>query len=167
MKQIAVGRFGSPHGVKGWVKVISYTNPIENILHYLPWTIKNNNQTLTTIEKMKSAVHGKHVVVQFDGCNDRDAAKAFTNLEIFVDRAQLPMPSNDEYYWVDLIGLSVKNQQSNELGYVDQLFATGSNDVLVVKDNEGKERYIPFIKEVIIDVDFDQKTILIDWDASF
>jgi 16S rRNA processing protein RimM len=112
-------------------------------------------------------LHGKLLIVHFDSCNSPEEAKAFTNLEIAVDRSQLPALPKEEYYWVDLIGLVVLNQQGINLGAVERLFATGSNDILIVKETCGKERYIPYTDDVVKNVDLAEKTILVDWDAAF
>jgi 16S rRNA processing protein RimM len=164
--EVAVGRFGSPYGVKGWIKVVSFTDPIEQILSYQPWFIIKDHNRLS-LERIKGKVHGGHLVVQLPDCLDRDIAKTYTNIDIFVARNKLPQLSTDEFYWVDLIGLTVFNQQLINLGTVDNLLATGSNDVLIVVDAEGKERYIPYLDNVVLKVDLVEKTILVDWGADF
>lgn len=163
--QIILGKFGSPYGIKGWLKVISYTDPIENLLSYLPWTVIKAGEHLV-IEKVKGKVHGKNLIVQFDSCLDRDIAQTYTNLEIYVKREQLPATSEDEYYWVDLIGLTVVNIAQENLGKITGLFSTGANDVIVANDDKA-ERYIPYIKDVIQEVDLKNKRIIVDWDPSF
>ncbi len=162
---VIIGKFGSPHGIKGWVKVISYANPIENILNYLPWKVYQAEEEIL-LEKVTGKVQGKNLIVSLAGCHDRDQAKTYTNLEIFIDRSQLPPSEENEFYWVDLIGLTVFNQAQEKLGVVDSLFATGSNDVLVVKDLSGREHYIPYLANVILDVDLNNKKMQVDWDLS-
>lgn len=166
MNELAVGRFGSPFGVKGWIKVISYTQPIEQILNYLPWYIFKDN-TKQVLKNVKGQLHGKNLIVWLPQSLDRDIAKTYTNLEIYIDKAQLPSLSGEEYYWVDLVGLSVTNQEAIELGTIESLFTTGSNDVMVVKDSTGTERYIPYIEDVVLKVDIKNKTMRVDWDAEF
>ncbi|MBA2654155.1 MAG: ribosome maturation factor RimM [Gammaproteobacteria bacterium] len=164
--QIAIGRFGSPYGIKGWVKVISYTDPTEKILEYLPWYIfKDNNKT--PIVKVNGKRHGNNLVIQIPQCKDRDEAKTYTNLEIYIDKEQLPAPEKDEYYWIDLVGLTVFNCEGENLGRVERLFDTGANDVLLVKDEQAKERLIPYIDHVIIKVDLENQKLTVDWDSSF
>jgi 16S rRNA processing protein RimM len=152
--------------VKGWVKLHSYTNPIENLLDYLPWYITKAKQELC-IEKIVGKRHGKLLIVHFDSCNSPEEAKEYTNLDIAVDRSQLPVLSKEEYYWVDLIGLVVLNQEGITLGTVERLFETGSNDVLIVKEENGKERYIPYTDDVVQKVDLAEKKLLVDWDEDF
>jgi 16S rRNA processing protein RimM len=166
MTQVAVGRFGSPHGVLGELKVISFTNPTENILNYLPWFIFKQGQKVV-IETIHGRKHGQNLVVRLDQSNNRDIAKTYTNLEIYIDRAQLPPPSEDEFYWIDLMGLKVLNKNQQALGVVDNILATGANEVLVVKGLDGRDHYIPYIDGVIIKVDLNDQVLLVDWDITF
>lgn len=163
--KIAVGRFGSPFGIKGWIKVISYTDPIEQILQYVPWYLDKDPKKV--LKNVKGQLHGKQLIVHLNDCHDRDQAKAYTNLEIYINREQLPSLSEEEYYWHDLLGLEVINQQNILFGKIKNIFATGSNDVLVVEDENGKERYLPYIEGVIIKVDLQKKQLSVDWDADF
>jgi 16S rRNA processing protein RimM len=165
-QKVVVGRFGSPYGIKGWIKVISYTDPIENILSYLPWFIVKDRVS-SALEKVVGKRHGKALIVKLDFCDSPEVARTFTNIDIAVDRNQLPALPEEEYYWIDLIGLNVLNQQDEDLGSVERLFETGSNDVLVVTDANGKKHYIPYTADVIVKVDLDEKIMRVDWDASF
>ena len=174
---IVVGKISSPYGIKGWVKIFSYTDPIENILQYQPWFVKQKGiWKKVTIEQGR--IHGKALVAQITNVNDRDGAEQLKGSEIAIQRAQLPAAEPGEYYWIDLIGLQVVNQQGMALGVVDHLMETGANDVLVVKEAKrgdkngskdgGKERLIPFVlNEFIKSVDLKNKTIHVDWDADF
>jgi 16S rRNA processing protein RimM len=110
--------------------------------------------------------HGKGIVVSLRGCDDRDRAATLVGQDIAVVRDQLPPASHDEPYWVDLEGLSVETTEGVALGLIDHLFATGANDVVVVKGD--RERLLPFIwGDVVKDVDFEQRRMLVDWDPSF
>jgi 16S rRNA processing protein RimM len=102
-----------------------------------------------------------------EGVDDRDVAATLAGAEIYVERAQLPAPADGEYYWVDLEGLAVANADGVELGRVERVFATGANDVLVVRDHE-RERLIPFVQgDFVKAVDIDAGRIIVDWDADF
>jgi len=153
------------HGVKGWVKVFSYTEPRENILHYRPWYLRQGGEW-----RPRACVagnrHGKGVIARLDGCEDREQARLLMNTEIGVGREQLPATEPDEYYWNDLLGLEVVNLQDERLGRVDQLIETGANDVLVV--NGERERLIPFVqRQVVMNVDLEAGVIRVDWDKDF
>jgi 16S rRNA processing protein RimM len=101
--------------------------------------------------------------VHFDGADDRDDAVAFINCEIAVERDEMPEADDGSYYWADLEGLRVINRDGTELGRVAYLMETGANDVLVTEGE--RERLIPFIADkVILDVDFDEGVISVDWE---
>jgi 16S rRNA processing protein RimM len=159
---VTVGKFGAPHGVTGWIKVWSYTQPIDNILLYHPWHMHYQNRW-QAIEIEESKVHGDALLVKLANCNDRNQASLYTNIVLGIEREKLPALSNNEYYWHDLQGLTVQNLHGETVGKVDHLFSTGANDVLVV---EGKQRYlIPYVWDVYIkSVDLAQSSITVDWD---
>jgi 16S rRNA processing protein RimM len=161
-----IGRFGTAHGVSGWLKVISFTIPAENILHYQPWliSVKNEYQPLqVTATKANDSL----ILVKLAGCNTREDAKKFTNIEIKVPRSVLPTLSQDEFYWTDLEGLTVITPNGQVLGTVDYLFESGANDILVLIDRNNKQKMVPYIKDVIIKVDLLEKQIIADWDPEF
>ena len=162
-KNVFIGKVSSPHGIKGWLKVISYTDPIENILSYKEWFVTNGEgNKIFSIED--SRIQGKKIIVKLDGIEDRDSAEDLKNKEISVSRIELPKLEKNTFYWNDLLGLPVLDQKGNQVGKVDSLFETGSNDVLVIV-NENKERIlVPFImEEVIRKVDLVKQFISINW----
>ena len=163
-KNVFVGKVSSPHGIKGWLKVISYTDPIENILYYKEWFIINEGGSKKTFSIEDSRIQGKKIIVKLDGIEDRDSAEDLKNKEILVSRIDLPKLEENTFYWNDLLDLSVLDQKGKQIGKVDSLFETGSNDVLVIV-NENKERFlVPFImEEVIRKVDLVKEFISIDW----
>lgn len=163
---VIVGRIGKRYGVKGWVKLHSFTDPITNILNYQPWLIKDKNNNWREIATEAIKPHGEGIVAKFAEIDSPETAKAFVNIEIAVPRDQLPKLEQNEFYWHDLIGLNVVNQQNEHLGKVSQLLATGANDVLVVDGD--KEYLIPFLfDKFILDVDQTKKQITVDWDTAF
>jgi 16S rRNA processing protein RimM len=171
---IVVGKISSPYGIKGWVKLFSYTDPVENILQYQPWFIKQQG-IWKKVAIEQGRIHGKILVAHIETVNDRDSAEQLKGCEIAILRAQLPAAKPGEYYWIDLIGLQVINQQGIELGVVDHLMETGANDVLVVRGDTKQgnkhgesERLIPFVLDLFVkSVDLENKTIHVDWDADF
>lgn len=162
---IIMGKIAGAYGVKGWVKVLSFTDPPEKILRYRPWQLIKNGQP--QIIKVKSGKpHGKTLVAWLDGIDDRNQAELLNGYEIAVEREQLPKLDNNEYYWSDLIGLKVINLQGIEFGTVTALVETGANDVLVVQGE--RERLVPWIiEQVIISVSLEDKLLTVDWDADF
>lgn len=162
---LVIGRFGRPHGVKGLITVVSFTEPRENIIDYTDWHVGNHNQW-TPIKGLQTSVNNKFILAHIEGYHDRDQVAHLTNLEIAIKREQLKTLSADEYYWHDLVGMRVVNRSNEMLGDVTEMLATGSNDVLVV---EGERRHlIPYLPgEVVIDINASQRVITVDWDADF
>lgn len=163
LARIVVGRIAGVYGLKGWVKVISETDPRTGILDYSPWLI-GTDATPQTVCECKS--HGRGMIVRLHGCDNRDAAAQLVGQEIAVAREQLPPPRPDEFYWFDLEGLSVVTTKGVVLGQVDHLFSTGVNDVLVVKGE--RERLLPFAwGDVVKEVNLERGRIEVDWDPEF
>ena len=169
---ITVGKTGAPYGVRGWVKVQSFTESAENLLDYEPWYLKSrtteSRESSTWVEAsvLEAKIHGKGIIAKFEGCDDRDAALKMGGQEIAIHRDQLPEPENGEYYWIDLEGLEVKTMDDVSLGKVDHIEATGANDVLVVKGE--RERLIPYVLDHIVrEVNIDAGFIRVDWDPDF
>ena len=161
---IVLGKISAPFGVRGWSKVTSFTEPPEGILKYKNWSVVKNGSA-RTLKVQQGKPHGKFMVVQFEGIDDRDAAALLTHAEVQVQRDQLP-ESEADYYWADLIGLEVITKEGVKLGLVDSLMETGANDVLVVKGDS--ERLVPWIEdEVIVEVDLEGRIITVDWDPDF
>lgn len=160
---MVLGHVSGVYGVRGWVKVFSETDPMENILTYSPWFLGEGGKPRTVAEGKR---HGNGLIVRLEGCNDRDQAAALVSMQIVIGRHQLPPPSPDELYWADLEGLKVETLDGNPLGKVERLFATPGNDVLVVRGD--RMRLIPFLwGDVVKDVDFEHALIRVDWDPDF
>lgn len=165
---VLVGSIGRPHGIKGWVKINSYTEPLNNILNYQPWHLRAPNKEIHAhpIEIISHRVNDQHIVVQFENCETPESARLFTNYKIYVQRQKFPQLPYQTYYWTDLEGLSVYTCENTYLGVVQSLFSTGSNDVLIVKGE--KRHLIPFLFEhTIKSIDLEQQVIIVDWDPHF
>jgi 16S rRNA processing protein RimM len=164
---VLLGRIAGAYGIKGWVKVSSFTEPADNIFSYSPWLFYDSSKAEAPkkIEVLQGRPHGKGLVVQLNGINDRDQAEGLRGLEIRIDRGRMPNPDEGQYYWSDLEGLRVEDAAGVELGRVDQLLDTGSADVMVVC---GDERHlIPFIYgQTVTSVDLATGCIRVDWDDS-
>jgi 16S rRNA processing protein RimM len=161
---VVLGRVSGLFGVRGWVKVFSHTAPPGNILEYPIWTLLRPEGRIEA-RLTEGRVHGKGIIAHLEGYDDRDRATALLEAEIAVRREQLPEPDENEFYWVDLEGLRVRTRDGVELGRVDHLFETGANDVMVVRGE--RERLIPYVDEVVIEVDLERRTITVDWDPDF
>jgi 16S rRNA processing protein RimM len=164
-----MGRIVAPYGVKGWIKIIPDTETLDGLFDYETWWIgKDDHWQELQVESAK--VHGDVLVAKLEGIEERDGAFACKGKLVAVPRASLPEPDEGEYYWSDLIGLTVKNQQDIVLGTISEVFETGANDVMVVQyeDATGKrERLVPFIAQVVLEVDLQNRTMQVDWDEDF
>lgn len=166
-KPLIVGKLNGASGIKGWVKVYSYTDPKENILNYSPWYLKLNGQW-QQVSILNGREQGKTVVAQLEGCNDRNTAESYRGIEIAIEESQLPQLEEGEYYWRDLIGLTVVNMAGEELGTVKKMMETGANDVLVVKTASKEELLIPYVPEYsVMKVDLESKQITVDWELDY
>ena len=164
-QKISVGKISGVFGIKGWVKVFSFTECRENILSYSPWLLKKDSET-RLVAVIDGKLQGKAVVAQLDGVNDRDQAASFMGWDIYITPGQLPKAAKDEYYWSDLIGLNVETDLGVQLGVVESLLETGANDVVIVKGE--RERVIPFLQgQTIIAIDLEAGRMVVDWDPDF
>jgi 16S rRNA processing protein RimM len=162
---VVLGRVSGVYGVRGWVKLVSDTEPREGILHYSPWYL-SEGVGWRPLRPVESRPHGKGLIARLERCADRDQAAALVGSEIAVRREQLPALEPDDYYWSDLEGLRVENREGRDLGRVSHLFETGANDVLVVVGE--RERLIPYLwGQVVLRVDLATGSMVVDWDADF
>ena len=151
---ILLGHISGLYGVKGWVKVFSYTRPRKKILDYTHWILGKTSVDAIVLEAGRA--HKEGVIAKLAGVDDRDHAITLLDQEIRVLTDQLPELENQEYYWHQLIGLQVYDTQQQLLGTVLRLMETGANDVLVVIDAVKNEHLIPYIKDQVIkDVNLD------------
>lgn len=159
-----MGRVSAPFGVKGWIKIQPFTAETASLLRYREWWVGRGEEwRLHSV----SAGHeqGKWLVAKLKDCDDRDTASALRGRQLAVTRDALPELPANEYYWADLIGLRVVNGERLELGVVSGILETGANEVLVVKGE--CERLIPFIAEVVRQVDLERGVIRVDWGADY
>lgn len=184
---ILLGKLVGVWGVKGWLKVFSYTRPRKDIGNYKHWLLvsasaqkkhSNNKSAKISVQRVDirhCREQGKSIVAQIDGVNDPDQGKAFFGYEIYIEKSQLkPLPKG-EVYWSDMIGCDVANKEGDVLGVVDSMLETGANDVLIVHKIQQKidvpdeiiEHLIPYSAEIVLSVDAKQKKILVDWGVDY
>ncbi len=164
---VVMGKVVAAHGIRGWIKVQTYTEYLDSLLDYDIWHLGNDKQAWRPFEVLEADVHGKVVVARLQGVEDRTAAEKCKGLLVAIPRDELPEEEDGEYYWSDLVGMRVVNLTDEALGTVDTLLETGANDVLGVRDAQGKEILIPFIAQVIRQVDKERKVIRVDWQADY
>lgn len=170
-EETVLGRLTAVFGVRGWLKVHSYTDPIENILDYKHWVLRHNGRR-EPVAVVDSKRHGKGLIVLLKGVDDRDQAQRYCGADIAVDSAELPELPEGEYYWHQLEGLEVVTDSGVKLGVVDHLIETGANDVLVVRSSDtsvdDRERLIPYLPDqVVTDIDVSAGRMTVAWDPEF
>lgn len=159
-----MGRISAPFGVRGWVKIQPNTESPGNLLAYKSWWIGRDGDW-REVAVAEGRVQNRTLAARLEGCTDRDAAAALRGQLVAVERAQLPKARSGEYYWADLLGLKVINTESQELGSVVDILRTGANDVLVVQGD--RERLIPFIADVIRELDTGAGVMRVEWGADY
>jgi 16S rRNA processing protein RimM len=171
---VNVGRITAVYGIKGWVKVHSYTEPQDNLFEYHPWFLKTKHG-VKQVEIDDARPHGDAYVAHIVGVDDRDHAAEYTATDIAIEKNLLPELSDGEYYWSQLQGLNVYtefNGDRQKLGVVSSIMETGANDVLVVTADadsiDQRERLIPYVPEQFVNsVDLATKEIIVNWDPEF
>lgn len=164
-KKIIMGRFTRPYGVRGWIKVVSFADPIENLLDYKIWQIQHRN-VWQMVTMQNGRIYSPFLIVKLEGIEDPETAKHYASDLIAIEREALPPLKGGEYYWSDLIGLCVLSVDGLNLGTVASLIETTSNDVLIVK-NRDRERMIPYTSQVVKSVNVEENRIVVDWGADF
>jgi 16S rRNA processing protein RimM len=173
---IEVGRIADAWGIKGWFKVLPYSADPEALFSSKRWFLLPTEKGVKTfvgtasLSVKEAKTHSDTVVACAEGVLDRNAAEALRGARIFVSRSSFPAAADDEYYWVDLIGLNVTNRQDEALGTVRELLSTGPQTVLVLEyvvDGKAQERMIPFVSAYVDSVDIAAKSIRVDWLADY
>jgi 16S rRNA processing protein RimM len=164
-KWVILGRVSGVFGVKGWLKVQSYTEPRDNIVGFRAWTLRMNGVD-QAFEVEDGHSHAGSVVAKLHGIDDREQAREWIGADIVVARERLPALAEGELYWTDLEGLEVRTTTGSVLGKVDHLLATGGNDVLVL--DSVPQRLIPFVVGAVVkEVDLEAGRIVVDWSPDY
>jgi 16S rRNA processing protein RimM len=162
---VRLGEVSGVHGIKGWVKVRSFTEPKANLIDYRDWLLDAAGRRMPARVE-EAALAGGNVIAKLVGVDDRDKALTLVGAAVFVARAELPPCAPGEYYWADLEGLEVRSLSGTVLGTVAGLMATGANDVIVLSGPG--TRLIPYLPDQIVrHVDLDAGVMIVDWDESF
>ena len=169
---VTVGQVGGAYGVQGWVRIVSFTEPPSNLLNYQPWHLRvkgadERERRWQPCPAQAIRPHGDGFVARFREVADRDAALQLSGAEIAVPESCLPAPGDGEFYWRDLVGLRVVDQNGVELGEVGQLMPTGVHDVLVVQAGKagGEKVLIPFVGAHVGAVRIQDGVIEVHWEA--
>jgi len=158
---ILIGRIVGHHGLKGWVKIESFTRPREQIREYqVIMVAMHGNWKPVRIEECKT--QGRNLLARLEGYESREEATPVIGADIAIDYDQLTELSEGEFYWIDLIGVPVVNLQGLEFGRINSIIETGANDVIVVQYGHA-EILIPWIPDVVRDVRLEEGLIVVDW----
>lgn len=175
---VEVGRITEAWGVKGWFKVLSHNADPQTLLVAKRWYLQPSERGARTftgtaaLPIRQSKMHSDTVVAWAQGIDDRNAAELLRGARIFVPRTDFAPAQEDEYYWVDLIGLDVVNREGVALGKVRDLMTTGPQTVLVLafeEEGSGKpqERMIPFVAAFVDKVELPERRITVDWQPDY
>jgi len=157
---VVLGRVGAPHGLLGWVKVQSFTQPLEGIVSYGPWELaRGASLGRRTVLEWKRA--GSGIAVRLEGIGSREEAQALTGAEILVERSELPEPEPGDYYWHDLVGLEAFSPSGVPLGRVTGVLELPAHPVLVLHGE--RERLVPLVPERLAGVDLAVGRLTLDW----
>jgi 16S rRNA processing protein RimM len=162
-----MGAVAAPHGIKGWLKLKVFTASEESLGDYETWWLTHatfKEPRPFVVEAFEVRPNG--VFAKLAGIDDRNSAESLPHAQIQVPRTALPTPTDDEAYWLDLIGLTVVTPEGAPLGVVDSLFETPAHDVLVVLEGE-TERLIPAVDEIILEVDWEARIMKVDWQRDY
>jgi 16S rRNA processing protein RimM len=173
-EQVIVGKITAAYGIKGWVKIHSYTDPDTNIFDFRQLLMQRGEQWIA-VEIDEGRLHGKGLVAHIVGCDDRNDAERLLRSSLAVRAEELPDAAADEIYWRDLEGMSVYAASEPApvlLGKIAHLFETGANEVMVVESTadsiDGRQRLIPWVlTDYVLDVNLEKRRVLVDWDPSF
>lgn len=162
---VAMGYIKGVFGIKGWLKVKTDTEYADSLLDYRRWRLHKDGRR-QDVEIEDGKIVGSELQVKFAGIDDRDQAALLRGYTVEIPRDEFAETEEDEYYWVDLVGMQVKNRAGETIGTVQNLMETGAHDILVVAKAEGKT-LIPFVSQFIDGVDRENRTITADWSSDY
>lgn len=164
-RRILLGRVIGAFGVRGELKLESWTNPRDALFRYSPWLLVHRGEEASVAGAKGKLNPNGSVTARLPEVETRDDAERLMGAEIWVLRSQLPPAKPGEYYWVDLEGLAVTTSEGVELGKVSHLFNNGANDVVVIRGD--RDRYLPYDPSVVLSIDLDAQRMVVDWDPDF
>lgn len=173
---VLVGYVSGAYGLDGWVRIRPYSSDADALLHARTWWLAQPKleSALRDVEMMQAKSHGGDVVARLMGVVGRDAAEALKGTAVHISRRHFPALSDNEYYWVDLIGLAVENLQGAHLGPVKDMMDNGAHPILRVAvpdpsvlEKGQQELLIPFVDQFVKTVDLKTKKITVDWELDY
>jgi|WetSurMetagenome_2_1015567.scaffolds.fasta_scaffold137988_2 16S rRNA processing protein RimM len=170
---VVLGRITAPYGVKGWLRLHPFGDDPASWRAMKRWWLGSDENDFSgwrayPLQTMR--LQGKEWVVKLTGVDDRNAAEQMVGSFVGAPRGDLPATDEDEFYWADLIGLAVLNEKQEALGHVTEMIESGAHAVMVVQDGEGKaaqKRLLPFVGQVVKDVDIPAGIMRVEWEADW
>ncbi len=167
-KLVTVARVGAPHGVQGHLRLQVFLEDPDSIHNFKTWFIRLGHESVfrpLRPDEFALSEKGHQLYIQFPPVTDRDQAKRFTHAQIAVPRQDLPSLAENEFYWEDLIGLTVINQHHEILGTLESFMETGAHDVMVLRKADQTEELIPYVYDQIVkNVNLLDKIIQVEWE---
>lgn len=178
---VALGRIKGAVGLQGEVKVTPYalaitrllpdptpqvSFPLTTLLEHRLWRLGRESMSSQEVTLVEGQLKGDRILGRLQGIQNREEIQSLAGLQIWLPWSALPVLSANQFYWLQLIGLLVLDvtepgMQPVEMGRVESLFSTGSNDVLNVRMASGEERLLPFIHDTIVQVDLDAAVVMV------
>ena len=164
-RHIEVGRLGAAHGVRGWLRVQSYTDPPQRLFEWSSWQLQAANGATREAKLLEVRQQGNGWIARLEGVEERDGAARLTGQMILVERDELPPAEGREHYRDDLVGFEAKNLEGAVLGAVDHFVDTPGNVVMVIKGE--REHLVPVTREHLRSIDKDARAVVVDWPEDF
>jgi 16S rRNA processing protein RimM len=161
LRRIEVGRLGAAHGVRGWLRVQSFTDPPQRLFEWKRWRLQSGAE----VNVLEARPQGNGWIAQLEGIEDRDAAGRLSGQVVLVDRDELPATTGREYYRADLVGFEARNLEGVLLGVVDYFIDTPGNAVMVIKGT--REYLVPMVAQYLRSVDQQSRRLVVDWPEDF
>jgi 16S rRNA processing protein RimM len=157
-----IGKVVKPHGVKGKIKVKYYGEDLDQFSHYREVILSDGRGNPQTYDIVQAISQPPLLILQLKGIERIEDVQPLVGKEILIRKDSLPALEEDEYYWIDLLGMVVETEDGKKIGTVKEIFATGANDVYVVEGKRG-EIFLPATGEVIKTVDRQRRVIKARW----
>jgi 16S rRNA processing protein RimM len=161
LRRIEVGRLGAAHGVRGWLRVQSFTDPPQRLFEWKRWRLQSGAE----VNVLEARPQGNGWIAQLEGIEDRDAAGRLSGQVVLVDRDELPATTGREYYRADLVGFEARTLEGVLLGVVDYFIDTPGNAVMVIKGT--REYLVPMVAQYLRSVDQQSRRLVVDWPEDF
>ncbi len=171
---VLVGYVSGAFGLQGWVKIRPYSSTADALLEAPLFWLETAGQSGREVKRMSSKVHGEDIVARLSDVEDRNAAEALKGTVVKISRALFPALPEGEFYWVDLLGLTVQNLAGESLGVVRAMMDNGAQSILRVAQADvpetellKHEHLIPFVDHFVKEVNQTTKTIVVDWGSDY